>query len=327
MGSLKLETEIYNIGKNVIDLEIKALKKLKNTLNKSFLKTVNVISKCKSKVIICGVGKSGIIASKISATLSSVGVPSFSISANDCSHGDLGKVTNKDILILISNSGNTEELKNLIKFTRSNKILLIGIVSNEKSDLYKLSNIKILIPKVQESGYGLVPTSSTTTQLALGDAIAIAIMKKKKFGKLDFKKFHPAGNLGKQLKTASDVMLVKNKIPFVNENTVMKKALQILNLKKLGFLVVINNQKLISGIFTDGDLKRLMQKNKKFEKSKIKSFMTKKPFIVEENTLASELLIQMNKKKITSVCVYKKNNKKKITGVIHIHNLLKTLND
>ena len=325
MGSLNFKNEINEIGKSVIDLEIKALKKLKNSLNKSFTDAVNVISRCKSKVIICGVGKSGIISSKISATLSSVGVPSFSISANDCSHGDLGKITNQDILILISNSGNTDELSNLIKFAKINKITLIGIVSNDRSNLYKSSNIKILIPEVKESGYGVVPTSSTTSQLALGDAISIALMKKKKFGKLDFKKFHPAGNLGKKLKTAGDVMLIKKKIPFVNENEVMNKALKILNAKKLGFLVVVNNQKLNTGIFTDGDLKRLMQKKKDIKRLKIKSFMTRKPYIVEENVLASEILAQMNKREITNVCVYKKNDKRKIVGVIHIHNLLKIL--
>ena len=325
MGSLNFKNEISDIGKSVIDLEIKALKKLKNSINKSFTDAVNVISKCKSKVIICGVGKSGIISSKISSTLSSIGVPSFSISANDCSHGDLGKITNQDVLILISNSGNTDELLNLIKFAKLNKITLIGIVSNEKSNLYKSSNIKILIPEVEESGYGVVPTSSTTSQLALGDAISIALMKKRKFGKLDFKKFHPAGNLGKKLKTASDVMLTKKKIPFVNENELMKNALKILNSKKLGFLVVVNNQKLNSGIFTDGDLKRLMQKKKDIKKLKIKSFMTRKPYVVEENVLASEILTQMNKRKITNVCVYRKNDKRKIIGVIHIHNLLKIL--
>ena len=325
MGSLNYKNEVSEIGKSVIDLEIKALKKLKNSINKSFIDAVNVISKCKSKVIICGVGKSGIISSKISATLSSVGVPSFSISANDCSHGDLGKITNQDILILISNSGNTDELSNLIKFAKLNKIILIGIVSNNKSNLYKSSNIKILIPEVEESGYGVVPTSSTTSQLALGDAISITLMKKRKFGKLDFKKFHPSGNLGKKLKTAGDVMLIKKKIPFVNENEIMKKALKILNKKKLGFLVVVNNQKLNTGIFTDGDLKRLMQKKKDIGKLKIKSFMTRKPYVVEENVLASEILTQMNKREITNVCVFKKKDKRKIVGVIHIHNLLKIL--
>ncbi|MDC3257711.1 SIS domain-containing protein, partial [Candidatus Pelagibacter sp.] len=247
-----MKNEIYEIGKNVIELEIKALKKLKNSLDKSFNDSVQAISKCKSKVVICGVGKSGIIASKISATLSSVGTPSFSISVNDCSHGDLGRISNQDILILISYSGKTDELKNVIRYAKSNKIFLIGIVSNKNSNLYKSSNIKLLIPEVIESGYGIVPTSSTTSQLALGDALCIALMKKKKFGKLDFKKFHPAGNLGNKLKTAGEVMLKKNKIPFVNENEIMKNALKILNSKKLGFLVVINNLGLNSGIFTDG---------------------------------------------------------------------------
>ena len=150
-------------------------------------------------------------------------------------------------------------------------------------------------------------------------------MKKKKFGKLDFKKFHPSGNLGKKLKTAKDLMLTGARIPFVNENVSMKKALKILNAKKLGFLVVVNNQGLNSGVFTDGDLKRLMQKKRKVENIKIKSFMTKKPFIVEENILATEILAQMNKRKITNVCVYKKTNKRKTIGVLHIHNLLNSL--
>ena len=320
-----MKNEINEIGRSVIDLQIKALKKLRYSINDSFDKAVKEIDKCNSKVIVCGVGKSGIIASKISATLASVGTPSFSISASDCSHGDLGRITSKDILILISYSGNTSELKNIIKYAKSNKITLIGIVSNKDSLLYKSSNIKLFIPEVTESGYGIVPTSSTTIQLSMGDALAIALMKKKKFGKLDFKKFHPSGSLGNKLKTAADVMLTKNKIPFINENQIMKKALKIINLKRLGFLVVTNKQGLTSGVFTDGDLKRKMQKKKKIENLKIKSLMTKKPFAVEKNMLVSEILYQMNKKKITNVCVYDKENKRKTIGVIHIHNLLNNM--
>tara|TARA_B100000900_G_scaffold371569_1_gene350877 strand:- start:674 stop:1639 length:966 start_codon:yes stop_codon:yes gene_type:complete len=320
-----MKNEINEIGRSVIDLQIKALKKLRYSINDSFDKAVKEINKCNSKVIICGVGKSGIIASKISATLASVGTPSFSISANDCSHGDLGRITSKDVLILISYSGNTSELKNIIKYAKSNKITLIGIVSNKDSLLYRSSNIKLFIPEVTESGYGIVPTSSTTIQLSMGDALAIALMKKKKFGKLDFKKFHPSGNLGNKLKTAADVMLTKNKIPFINENQIMKKALKVINLKRLGFLVITNKQGLTSGVFTDGDLKRKMQKKKKIENLKIKSLMTKKPFSVEKNMLVSEILYQMNKKKITNVCVYAKENKRKTIGVIHIHNLLNNM--
>ena len=321
-----MENEIYNIGQNVIDLQIKALKKLKNSMNTSFNQAVRLISKCKSKVIVCGVGKSGIIASKISATLSSVGTPSFSISANDCSHGDLGRITKNDILILISNSGNTSELKNIIKYSKYNKIKLIGIMSNKNSMLYRSSNIKIFIPNVLEAGHGIVPTSSTTIQLSIGEALAISLMHKKKFTKLDFKKFHPSGNLGSKLKTAEDIMLVKNKIPFINENEKMKKALKVINIKRLGFLVIINRQGITKGIFTDGDLKRLMQKKREINNFKIKKFMTKKPFIVEKNMLISDILSLMNKKKITNVCVYSKENKKKTVGVIHIHDLLKNLN-
>ena len=292
-----MKKQINEIGNEVIDLQIRALKKLKNSINQSFNEAVKAISNCKSKVILCGVGKSGKIASKISSTLSSVGTPSFSISANDCSHGDLGRITNQDLIILISYSGNTNELKEIIKYAKSNKITLIGIVSNKNSVLYKSSNIKLLIPEVKESGFGIVPTSSTTAQLCLGDALSIASMEKKKFGKMDFKKFHPAGNLGNKLKTAQDVMLTKNRIPFVNQNVIMKKALKILNSKKLGFLVLTNDEGLNAGVFTDGDLKRLMQTKKTIDNLKIKKFMTKKPYIVEKNTLATDVLNLMNKKK------------------------------
>ena len=320
-----MKNKINEIGKEVVDLQIRALKKLKSSINESFDDAVNAILKCKSKVIVCGVGKSGIIATKISATLSSVGTPSFPISASDCSHGDLGRITNKDVLILISYSGNTAELKNIIKYAKANKILLIGIVSNKDSILYKSSNIKLFIPEVLESGDGIVPTSSTTTQLSFGDALSIALMKKKKFGKLDFKKFHPSGNLGVKLKTAGDLMLVKKKVPFVYENQIMKEALKTLNSKGLGFIVTINNQGITTGVFTDGDLKRLIQKKRKIDNSKIKSFTTKNPFCVEENILATDVLKQMNKKQVTNVCVFKKGNKRKTVGVIHIHDLIKNL--
>ena len=168
------------IAKNVINLEIKALEKLKKNLNNSFNQAVIEIAKCQSKVILCGVGKSGLIASKIASTLSSVGTPSFYLSASDSSHGDLGSISKKDILILISNSGQTNELKNIIKYANRNKILLIAIVSNVESILYKAADIKLLIPKVIEAE-GIVPTASTSIQLALGDALAISSMKEKKF--------------------------------------------------------------------------------------------------------------------------------------------------
>jgi len=318
-----MKNTTFEIGKNVIDLQIAALKKLKREINSSFSDAVNAIVKCKSKVIICGVGKSGIIASKISATLSSVGTPSFSVSANDCSHGDMGRITKNDILILISNSGNTLELIDLIKYAKLNKIILICIVSKKNSKLYKSSNIKLLIPEAEEAGYGIVPTTSTTSQLSIGDALSIAVMKKKKFSKLDFKKFHPAGSLANKLKTAGDLMLTKKKIPFVNENQSLEKALEVLNSKKLGFIVIIDSKNHTKGIFTDGDLKRLVQKKKKIYNLKIKSVMTKNLYSVEKNTLALDILMKMNKKKITNVCVYSEENKKETIGILHIHDLIK----
>ena len=207
------------LAKKVIDLEIQALQKLKKKIDNSFNKAVIEIAKCKSKVILCGVGKSGLIAAKISATLSSVGTPSFNLSASDSSHGDLGSISKKDVLILISYSGKTSELKNIIQYANRNKILLIGIVSKKNSILYKSANIKLLIPNVKEADpAGIVPTSSTIIQLSIGDALAIATMEQRKFSKLDFKKFHPLGSLGNKLKTAGDLMLTKSKIPFINEN-------------------------------------------------------------------------------------------------------------
>jgi len=323
MVTLMNKKKFISIAKDVINLEIKSLQKLKKNINSSFNKAVIQIAKCQSKVVLCGVGKSGIIASKIAATLSSVGTPSFSLSASDSSHGDLGCITKKDILIIISYSGQTNELKNIIQFANRNKILLIGIVSKKDSILYKASDIKLLIPQVEEAG-GIVPTSSTTVQLALGDSLAIAAMQYKKFGKLDFKKIHPAGNLGAQLKTVEDIMLTGNKIPFVNVNLKMKKALKILSKKNLGVLVIQNKQKKTLGIITDGQVRRFNQKNSNLHSMFVEQIMTKNPITVDKNVLAAKALSIMNNKKITSLCVHDKKNKSKTIGIVHIHNILQS---
>ena len=311
------------IGKAVINLEIKALNKLKNSLSNSFNLAVENIVKCQSKVILCGVGKSGLIANKVAATFSSVGTPSFYLSASDSSHGDLGSISKKDILILISNSGETNELKNIIQYVNRNKILLIGIVSKKDSLLYRSSDIKLLIPKVAEAG-SIIPTSSTTSQLALGDALAIATMRQKKFNNKDFKKIHPAGSLGAQLKTVEDIMLKDNAIPFVNENLKMKDALKVLNLKKLGFLLVRDKKKLTRGIITDGELRRFTQKKQDLQNLLVSEIMTKNPIGIEKNELAAKALSVMNSKKITSLCVFNKKNRLKTIGVLHIHNILQS---
>ena len=318
-----MKKENYKIiAKNVIDLEIKALKKLKNSINSSFNKAVETISNCQSKVILCGVGKSGLIAAKIAATLSSVGTPSFSLSANDCSHGDLGSISKRDILILISYSGSSEELKNIINYANRNRITLIGVVSKKKSILYKGSDIKLLIPEVNEAGLGIVPTSSTINQLSIGDALAVAALSKKKISKKDFKKYHPSGSLGTKLKTVEDLMLTKNKIPFINEESYMKNALKIITQKKLGTLIVRNKNGNTTGIITDGQIRRVNQKKENLHNLKVKDLMTKNPVSVVKDTLILKALSIMNHKKITCLCVNKSLNKTKTIGIIHIHSIL-----
>tara|TARA_B100000963_G_scaffold83554_1_gene71225 strand:- start:8189 stop:9154 length:966 start_codon:yes stop_codon:yes gene_type:complete len=318
-----MKKSFIKTAKDVINLEISGLMKLKKSLNNSFNKAVKEVAKCQSKVILCGVGKSGLIANKIAATFSSVGTPAFFLSASNSSHGDLGSITKKDILILISYSGETNELRNIIQYANRNKILLIGISSKKDSILYRASDIKLLTPQVKESG-GIVPTSSTSVQLALGDALAISVMKQKKFNKLDFKKLHPAGALGAKLKTVEDIMLTGKRIPFVYENLKMIKALKILSDKKLGVLIVQNKKKQTIGIVTDGQIRRFNQKNPNLHHTEVNKVMTKNPISVEKNALAAKALSIMNNKKITSLCVFDKKNKNKTIGILHVHTVLQS---
>ena len=310
------------IAKEVIDLEIQALKKLKTSINNSFDQAVNAISKCQSKIILCGVGKSYLIASKISATLSSVGCPSFSLAASDSAHGDLGRIQKKDVLILISKSGDTKEIRPVIQFANRHKITLIGIVSKKNSLLYKASDIKLFIPETKEAGLGgIVPTSSTTAAICLGDSLAVAALNKKGFNKKNFKTLHPAGSLGAQLKTAEDLMITKKEIPFINENSNMKNALNIITKKKLGVLIAVNKKKITTGIITDGQIRRLSQKSNNLKKLLVKNVMTKNPISIKKDTLASKSLSIMSEKKITSLCVHN-NNKTKTIGLLHVHMII-----
>ncbi len=312
------------IAKNVIQDEIDALKKIKSSIGNSFNQIVKAILNCKNgKIIISGVGKSGIISKKWAATLSSIGIPSFFLDASNASHGDMGQITLNDIVILISLSGQSEELKNIIQYTSRNKnIKLIGITSKKNSILYKNSDIKFLMPYVKEADQGnIVPTSSTTVQLALGDAIAIACMRYNNFTKLDFKKFHPGGSLSIKLKTVSDLMITGNKIPFVDEKILVKDALKVLTQKGLGVILIKKNN-ITKGILTDGDLKRLNRKFFNFQKLKIKNVMKKNPLSVNKDLLAAQALSIMNAKKITSLCVHSGKQKNKTIGIIHIHNIL-----
>jgi len=320
-----MKKNIIKIAKEVVKIETTSLKKLEANIGKSFEQIIKTIINCKNgKIIISGVGKSGIIGKKWSATLSSTGTPSFFLDASNASHGDMGQITSNDILILISLSGQSEELKNIIQYTSRNKnIKLIGVTSKKDSLLYKNADLKFLLPSVKEAGPGnIVPTSSTTVQVALGDAIAITCMVYKKFGKLDFKKFHPSGSLSIKLKTVEDLMLSGKKIPFVNENVSMKDALVSITKKNLGTLVIRNNRNYTTGILTDGDLKRINNIKLSFKDLKLKKVMKKRPISVDKDMLAAQALSIMNNRKITSLCVHKNNKKNKTIGFIHIHNIL-----
>ena len=312
------------LAKKASSIQINELKKIKKVFNHSFVKAVDLILNCKGKVIFAGVGKSGLIAKKISATFSSVGIPSFFCDPAQALHGDMGQIEKKDILIIFSYSGNTSELTNMLKYANRFRIKIIGIASKPDSNLLKASDIKLLIPKVKEADMtGIVPTSSTSITLLLGDCLASTVMYQKKFSKEKFKIFHPGGNIGKSLLLAKDIMVSGNKMPVINYKKKFKDALRVMNQKKLGILVILKN-KYIEAIVTDGDLRRELR-NYSTNKN-LKKFMTKNPLVVNENMPASKALGIMNEKKITSLLVvsdrdYKKRNKV-LKGIIHIHFLL-----
>ena len=311
-------------AKTTIDLQISALKKLKKSIGNSFNKAVKAIGDCQSKCILIGVGKSGHLAKLIASSLNSVGASSFALeSAADAAHGDLGAISTsikKDILILISNSGSSSDLKPIISYSKKHNITLIGITSKKNSILSKAANIKILIPEVKEAGEGaIVPSSSLITQTSIGSSLVIAVMKYKKHGIKVFRKLHPGGTLSKKLLSSGDLMV---KPPFVSENYKMKKTLKILSQKKLGLLVVRNKKKLTSGLIVDGDVKRASQKYKNLHDLKVKNIMTKRPLSVDKDMLAVQCLNLMNSKRITSLLVHKNNKKNKTIGVLHIHKVL-----
>ena len=305
-------------------IQINELKKIKKVFNNSFIKAVDIILNCKGKVILAGVGKSGLIARKISATFSSVGIPSFFCHPSEALHGDMGQIEKKDVLVIFSYSGNTAELTNMLRYANRYRIKIIGIASKKESILLKASDVKILIPQVKESDItGMVPTSSTSISLLLGDCLATTVMYQKNFSKEKFKIFHPGGNIGKSLLLAKDLMISGKNIPIVNYKKSFKEALSVMNKKKLGVVVIIKN-KFIEGLVTDGDLRRELKNAKKGELDKI---MTRNPLIVNANMPATKALAIMSDKKITSLPVvpdkdYKKS-KKTLLGIIHIHSLLK----
>ncbi len=315
-----------SLAKRTADKQIHEIKKINKVLNKSFIKAVDLILNCKGKVIFAGIGKSGLIARKTSATFSSVGIPSFFCDPAQALHGDMGQIEKKDILIIFSYSGNTVELINMLKYANRFNIKIIGVASKPNSILLKASDIKLILPKVKESDpTGIVPTSSTSLTLLLGDCLATTVMQKKKFSKEKFKVFHPGGNIGNSLLLAKDIMVKGKKMPVINSNKNLKEALKTMNQKKLGIIVVVKKN-FINGIITDGDLRRELKNYSKGEN--LTTFMTKNPTVVNENMSASKALSIMNEKKITSLPVVSDKDLKKknkvLKGIIHIHFLLQS---
>ena len=312
------------IANKAANIQISELKKIKKVFNNSFIKAVDLVLNCKGKVIFAGIGKSGLIARKISATFSSVGIPSFFCHPSEALHGDMGQIERKDILIIFSYSGNTSELTNMLKYANRYSIKIIGVASKPDSILLKASDIKLILPKVKEADVtGMVPTSSTSITLLLGDCLATTVMHKKKFSKEKFKVFHPGGNIGNSLLLSKDIMLTGKKMPTINYNKNFKDALREINKKKLG-IVVILKKKFIKGLMTDGDLRREMSDHN--NKKNLNKFMVKSPLVVNESMPASKALAIMNEKKITSLLVVSDNDyikkNKKLKGLIHIHFLL-----
>ena len=315
-----------SLARKSAEIQINELKKVKKVFNNSFNKAVDLILKCKGKVIFAGIGKSGLVARKISATFSSVGIPSFFCDPAQALHGDMGQIEKRDVLVIFSYSGNTSELNNMLKYANRFRIKIIGVASKPDSVLLKASDVKLILPKVKEADpTGMVPTSSTSITLLLGDCLATTVMSQRNFSKEKFKVFHPGGNIGNSLLLAKDIMVTGPKMPVINYKRSFKQALKIMNQKKLGIIVLTKN-KFITGLLTDGDLRREL--NKISSHTNLQKFINKTPMTVNENMPASKALSIMNEKKITSLLVVsdKDANKRKkvLKGIIHIHFLLQT---
>ncbi len=320
-----MKKNYITLAKKAASTQINELKKIKKVFNNSFVQAIDLILNCKGKVIFAGIGKSGLIARKVSATFSSVGIPSFFCHPSEALHGDMGQIEKKDILIIFSYSGNTTELSSMLKFANRYQIKIIGIASKPDSILLKASDIKLVLPKVKESDLtGMVPTSSTSISLLLGDCLATTVMNRRRFSKEKFRVFHPGGNIGNTLLLAKDIMVTGEKMPTINYKKSFKSALKIMNQKKLGIIVITKN-KFIGGLVTDGDLRREFNLN--YKNHSLKNFLKKKPLVVNENMPASKALSIMNEKKITSLLVVSdkdfKKQSKQLKGIIHIHFLLR----
>ena len=321
-----VKVNYISIAKKAAAIQISELKKINKIFDKSFVQAVELIANCKGKVIAAGIGKSGLIARKVAATLSSVGISSFFLNPSEANHGDLGQIDKRDLLLVFSYSGNTSEIANMLRYANRFNIKIIGVAAKKDSLLLKASDVKLLLPQVRESDpTGMVPTTSTSITLLLGDCLAVALMNKMSFSKERFKVFHPGGNIGQTLLLVKDIMITGNKLPVVNISKNIYDATKVIDSKKLGLVVVIEKNR-VKGILTDGDARRGIKYYSKDDY--LKKFMTPNPLFVSELAPASKALSLMNEKKISSLLVTseksfnKAKSNKRLKGIVHIHSLL-----
>ena len=310
------KSKIKKVGQEVIKLESIALAKLSKSLDKDFIKAVELISKQNGKIIISGVGKSGNIAGKIAASFTSTGIPAIYLNPVDASHGDMGIVEKNDVLIILSNSGESHELADLINFSKKKKIKIISITSSKKSLLSKNSDIGLVLPPHSEADkLQTIPTTSTTMSLALGDALCCSVLSLRKFDKKSFSELHPGGKIGKKLKTLNEIMDID--IPIIQSNSSIIDAVLMMTEKKYGCVVVLDRNKEIKGIITDGDLRRSIEKIDMKEKAT--SIMKSRPIVATSDLLISSAIVLMNKHSITSLIVARQN---KPIGIVNIKKCL-----
>ena len=315
---------ILDIAKRVLKIEADAILALTDKLNSNFEEAVNTIFKSKGRVVVTGMGKSGLVGKKIAATLASTGTPAFFLHPAEAIHGDIGMVTAEDVIIAISNSGETEELVGIIPFLKRFNVSLISMTGNPNSTLSKAADITLDVSVKEEAcPLGIVPTASTTATLAMGDAIAVALLMKRGYKEEDFAFFHPGGSLGKKLFIkVKDLMHTGDALPLVSPDKSMTKAVMEISSKRLGVAIVVDSDKKILGVITDGDLRRGIEKwGKAVFDMKAGEVMTKNPKTISEDELAAKALSIMESKSITSLAVPDSDGKAK--GIIHLHDILR----
>jgi arabinose-5-phosphate isomerase len=316
-----LNTFFNVLAKEADEIQLK-IKDFKKNQVQNINHSINAILKCKGKLIVCGIGKSGHIGRKIASTFASTGTPAFYIHPAEASHGDLGMIDSRDLVLCISYSGETEEITQILPIIKKTKAKIISITGNPKSTLAQLSNFYIDINVSREAcPLNLAPTSSTTLTLAVGDAIAMSVMVKKKFNSNNFAQSHPGGSLGRRLiYTVEDIMLKGDSLPLVSVNSLLKEVLYEISEKRMGMAIIIDGKKNLQGIFTDGDLRRILETTSINFDSKISRFMKKNPLTIEPDKNISDAINLLNTKKINQLVVLNKN--KKVMGALSIHTLL-----